>query len=139
MPIEEYKTLEKSGWEVPIGAVITEEKQEIKEDALGNKIYENGSPVYATKYYYTIERYHFAFYIESSGKDKIPYWGSAELEAFQREGDEKNRIETYYIETKNMLGKDAVYSIDQSSWDSLSIGDKIRIKPNDDGTATILG
>ena len=137
--IEESYMSKESGWDLPHGAILLHEEDEIKtyvpvidhydtktktiphrdyvgeevvgyEDIdLGNGRFERreitapkyeewdelveyeepvyrNEPVWATKYYYEIERWRHARYVKTSGHDKEFYWGTVELEDGEREG-----------------------------------------------------
>lgn len=79
-------------------------------------------PVYATKYYYDIERWVFDRSEKTSGVDKSPYFARIDTrDGIRREG---NTSEKYWIIDEN--GK--TYSIEYDLWETLNVGDSVKIK-----------
>ena len=91
-------------------------------------------PIYATKYYYEIDVWQYAFSYSTSGNDKEPYWKDFELEDLQREGE---RNETYYVEVVNEDGETNKYKFDFETWNSLEKGETVSIKTTIFGDAEL--
>jgi hypothetical protein len=92
-------------------------------------------PIYATKYYYEIDVWRYAFSYKSSGNDKDPYWEEFELKDLQREG---GRNETYYISVINEDNEVSKYRFDFETWNRLEIGEKVTIKTTIFGGAELV-
>ena len=92
-------------------------------------------PVYATKYYYEIERWVFKENIKTSGNDKNPIWGDFTSTATTRESGRK---ESYHILTTNEKGKQKEYDLTFSEWDALQIGQKVKLKTYIGGRAELI-
>ena len=148
--IEEYKTISESGWNLPAGARIIYKGREIKsyikvldhyETQTANPnsptisaeqgekkipVYRN-DPVYATKYYYTIERWKYARTEVVSGLNDEPYWPELSLSDKEREG---KRTQNYSVKLYSTLdGKktEKSYSISYDLWQQLKLNDEIII------------
>lgn len=78
-------------------------------------------PVYATYYYYEIDRWADSRSVRTSGSDQEPEWGSVYLSGNEKEG---RRSEKYIL--KGDSGGDvAEYPIDHDDWAGLRVGDEI--------------
>lgn len=168
--IDELRTFDESGWELPAGARLKRSNPEIKayvpvidhyeprteiisEDVivgwhdetvgyrdLGNGQFEEitekrpeysrretesthmepvyrDDPVWATKYYYEIDRWVESRSVSTSGHDKNPVWGEVSLGDNEREG---RRAENYAIK-----GDEGEYRLDYDDWAGVDIGDEI--------------
>jgi hypothetical protein len=58
-------------------------RTETKTETYQEPVYRD-EPIYATKYYYEIDIWQYAFSYNTSGNDKDPYWKEFELEELQR-------------------------------------------------------
>lgn len=82
-------------------------------------------PVYATKYYYYIDRWTYTKSITSSGHTNAPYWN--EEFCLSEKEREKNRDENYilYFTTdKKTYSK----NVSLTEWNSINISDKAQVK-----------
>lgn len=80
-------------------------------------------PIYATKYYYEIERWQETRNVTTEGKDDAPYWGELNLTGQEREG---NKTENYNL-TFTTKKKEYTESVPLKMWQSLQIGDNAEI------------
>ena len=76
-------------------------------------------PIYATKYYYEIDRWTETRNIRTSENDKNPYWGEVILGYNERQGDKR---EYYYIKC-GKYEKDISYS----EWKNYNVNDPVII------------
>jgi hypothetical protein len=109
-------------------------RTETKTETYQEPVYRR-DPVYATKYYYEIDIWQYAFSSTSSGNNKDPYWEEVELKDLQRES---GRNETYYITVINKESKENKYSFDYQTWSDLEIGDVVTIKTTIFGEAEVV-
>lgn len=91
--------------------------------------YEN-VPVYATKYYFDIDKYVYCRTVTTSGFDKSPYWPEQPKEKTNPKiGDERvsSRNETYKISAYRIEKTDTIseYSLNYDVWNTLKEGDTI--------------
>ena len=95
-------------------------------------------PVYATKYYYEIDRWTVVDTAKSSGNDQNPSWPEPKLKDGQRTGD-KN--EHYFVTATYQKKKDKTetekYEMAFSEWNELKKGEEIELKINMGGFAEI--
>ena len=77
------------------------------------------TPIYATKYYYEIDRWTETHKIKTSENDKNPYWGDVILSYNERQG---SKHEYYYIHC-GKYQKDIPYS----EWKNYNINDPVII------------
>lgn len=82
-------------------------------------------PVYATKYYYKIDRWMPVRSVETSGDTKDPVWGEVKLAKKEREG---NRYETYTLKFAGKNGKTYTATLPLDDWNKYSVGDKVKLK-----------
>lgn len=99
-------------------------RTETKTETYQEPVYRD-EPIYATKYYYEIDKWQIQYTSKSSGNDKSPYWNEPTLKDKQREG---SRSESYYVDF--LTEEDGVqkYTVDKALWDKLNKGDKVTIK-----------
>lgn len=109
-------------------------RTETKTETYQEPVYRS-EPIYATKYYYEIDKWMYDYSATSSGDNKEPYWEDVVLDSKHRES---NRVETYYISVINEDGEEKKYSFDYDVWNSLSVGDKVTIKTTVFGTAELV-
>lgn len=93
-------------------------------------------PVYATKYYYEIDRWVTVDRVIASGKDHDPHWPDVNLKEEQRKG---NKSETYTV-VVTIEGKDTTkeYSMPFDEWKSLEKGSTVKLKVNKLGHAELV-
>lgn len=93
-------------------------------------------PVYATKYYYEIDRWVNVDCVKASGKDQNPYWPDVKLKEKQRKG---NKSESYVV-VVTIKGKDGTkeYSISFDDWRKLEKGSAVKLKVNKLGFAELV-
>lgn len=82
-------------------------------------------PVYQTYYYYEIEKWFHCRSIDTSGEDKNPYWGEVSLGIKEREGSKSER---YIIIATNKDGEVNNYTLNFSDWETINIGDVLKVK-----------
>lgn len=93
-------------------------------------------PVYATYYFYEIDRWETIRTIDTQGYDQNPYWGEVTLRTDERKGSSS---ENYYIHFKNEDNKIQKYSINQSSWSNLEKGQTLKVKVSFGKIVEIIG
>lgn len=155
--IQEWKSCDESGWEIPEGAIVYKEQEEIKsykivgyetkykieeyQELVGyyrptwRPRYETRTrrvsyqeaikePVYATKYYYTIDRWvHLKYFQLACGYNhdyNYPNYVCAENER------------VYNVEYKYLVkfeGEESCisHSVDRDTWESLQVGQEISV------------
>lgn len=153
--IQQWKSCDESGWEVPEGAIIYKEQEEIKsykivgyetkyrveeyQELVGyyrptwRPRYETRTrtvsyqeaikePVYATKYYYTINRWvHFEYVLLACGYDQDynhPDYVCAENERV-------HDIEYEYLVKLECDESHVSHIVDKDTWESLYVGQEI--------------
>lgn len=132
--IEKEVLRQESGWNLPEGAVLLEEKEELykeKRDENGNVI----DSEYRTRYYYEIIRWEYERSVVTEGTGFFQYFGKytlAENERVARE--EKN----FYVHGKNQDGKDVKYEIPRWEWHEIKKGDTLKLEISFWGTVDIL-
>lgn len=82
-------------------------------------------PVYATKYYYKIDRWKPNRKINTSGTDKDPEWGNITLASNEREA---SRRETYTVYLYDKDKKSYTCDISFSQWKDLIQGSEVKVK-----------
>lgn len=95
-------------------------------------------PIYATRYYYDIERWVHERDVTTKGSDHDPQWGDVKLSEAtgnngvgeEREGE---RSGTYGVTDS----KGNRYTADESLWESLEEGQTIRVMVDSDGHITL--
>ena len=92
-------------------------------------------PVYQTKYYYEIDKWFFERKVETTGKDKNPYWGEVVLAEKEREG---SRSETYYVTAINKKEEEKKYKLDYNLWTDVNVEDVLNVKVHITGEIDIL-
>ena len=176
--IEEYKTVNESGWSLPTNARLQYTKEELQryeqvidhyetvtktksrqvidyyeEVVVGYKDLGNGYfeeevdrrpvykteyytvteqepvyvsvPIYATKYYYEIDKWIVIDEVTTRGTDKKPYYGQKSLNSKQRYGD---KSQVYALQCTDEDGKSNTYTINYDDWNVIQTGDKLEIQ-----------
>lgn len=95
-------------------------------------VYRN-EPVYATKYYYEIDRWTATRSVKTENNDKNPYWGEVVLKDKEREGS-KNEKYHILVSTDDEVNE---YSVEYKLWESLNVGDNVKLKVNIFGQAKL--
>lgn len=90
-------------------------------------------PVYATKYYYEIDKWIPKRKIENSGHDHSPVWGEISLSGNEREG---SRDSTYYVEGWYKEGKNKKLKVSKDIWERMEKDKSYHVKV--DATGDIL-
>ena len=86
-------------------------------------------PVYATKYYYEIDKWTVVDTAKSSGNDQNPSWPEPKLKDGQRTGaEEEHYFVTATYEKKKGKTETGRYEMDFSQWKELKKGEKIELK-----------
>ena len=95
-------------------------------------------PVYATKYYYEIDKWTVVDTAKSSGNDQNPSWPEPKLKDGQRTGaEEEHYFVTATYEKKKGKIETGRYEMDFSQWKELKKGEKIELKIDAAGFAEI--
>lgn len=95
-------------------------------------------PVYATKYYYEIDKWTVVDTAKSSGNDQNPSWPESKLKDGQRTGaEEEHYFVTATYEKKKGKTETGRYEMDFSQWKELKKGEKIELKIDAAGFAEI--
>lgn len=95
-------------------------------------------PVYATKYYYEIDKWTVVDTAKSSGNDQNPSWPEPKLKDGQRTGaEEEHYFVTATYEKKKSKTETGRYEMDFSQWKELKKGEKIELKIDAAGFAEI--
>ena len=95
-------------------------------------------PVYATKYYYEIDKWTVVDTAKSSGNDQSPSWPEPKLKDGQRTGaEEEHYFVTATYEKKKGKTETGRYEMDFSQWKELKKGEKIELKIDAAGFAEI--
>lgn len=88
-------------------------------------VYRN-EPVYATKYYYDIDRWTFTRAVETEGDDTKPYWGELDLKDKERES---KRVSTFTIHCSDAKkGKEFSYEAPYEIWIAIKDGSDVKLK-----------
>ena len=83
-------------------------------------------PIYATKYYYEIDKWIHSYSSKSEGqKSDEMYCNVPTLQDKQREA---GRTETCYISFIDEEGEKKTYTMDRAEWDILNVGDNVTIE-----------
>lgn len=88
-------------------------------------------PVYATKYYYEIDKWLYERSVITTGFDKEPYFGEVVLNEKERED---RRYENYYIYTHDS----EKISVPYNQWLAINLNDTIKIKVSIFGSGEII-
>ena len=95
-------------------------------------------PVYATKYYYEIDRWTVVDTAKSYGHDQNPAWPEPKLKDGQRTGD---KSEHYFVTATYKKKKDKTetekYEMAFSEWNGLKKGEEVELKIDMNGFAEI--
>lgn len=84
-------------------------------------------PVYDTKYYYEIDKWLYERSIVTSGNDKFPYWGKIQLNDDERKADMK---ESYSFSGSDEGNQNMNISVSYSDWQTINIGETLKVKIN---------
>lgn len=109
-------------------------RTETKTETYQEPVYRQ-EPVYATKYYYEIDKWMHKEYVKTSGNDKTPYWGEYECGNKERKG---SNSENYYIYIRNEDGESKKYSVDYPIWQKLQTGETVKLKVYITGKAELI-
>lgn len=114
-------TFTETSYQVPQYTTVT------KTETYEEPVYRQ-DPVYATKYYYDIDKWIYKRTVTTQGNDRQPYWGDLNLRSNEREG---GRSEHYYIiayiaDDENMV--EQRYEVDKVRWQETNIGNELRVK-----------
>lgn len=92
-------------------------------------------PVYETKYYYDIWKWLYERSESSKGHDKSVYWPELNLTENEREA---GRDALYYFSVQDEKGKTKTYSVKETEWNKLSVGDDITITEKRSGSEAYI-
>lgn len=119
---------------------ITEQKP-IYETVTKTETYEEpvyrSEPVYATKYYYEIDKWMPSETFKTSGADKEPYYKDiVETNTYRI----KSKSETYFVDTitTDKKKKEKKYEVSFDTWESLDLYKEVKFKVNTSDYATII-
>ena len=161
--VQEWKSCDESGWEVPEGAIVYKEQEEIKsykivgyetkyrveeyQELVGyyrptwRPRYETRTrkvayqeaikePVYATKYYYTIERWvHLKYLVLARGYDQNYNYSDYVC----GENERVYNVEFKYLVHLECDESHVSHIVDKNTWESLQVGQEISGKKNQYG------
>jgi len=91
-------------------------------------------PVYATKYYYEIERWLYARSVISEGMNQHPYWEEFTLGDLEREA---GRSEDYWFYGVDKKEKELKVTLSKEEWDRLTVGKTVSVRVNSLGFGTL--
>lgn len=161
--IQEWKPCNESGWEVPEGAIVYKEQEEIKsykivgyetkyiveeyQELVGyyrptwrpryetrNKTvsYQEAikEPVYATKYYYIIDRWVHLIYVELAYGYNQDYNYPDYICA---ENERVHNVEYQYLVKFEGEESNISHPVDKDTWESLQVGQEISVEKNQHG------
>lgn len=165
--IQEWKTCEESGWEVPDTASVYKEQEEIKsykivgyktkyrteeyQEKIGYYLptwrprYETRTrqvpyqesikePIYATKYYYTIDKWvHSKNVIIDSGNDNNYKY----QEYACKDNERINNVKYNYWVKFDLDGRNISYTVSKEVWETLKIGQEVSVFKNEFGAMHI--
>ena len=109
-------------------------RTEVRTETYQEPVYRQ-EPVYATKYYYEIDKWVYAETLKASQLDHSPYWPSKELADNEREGTKK---EVYKVNVTNEEGEKKTYELKLNEWTSLKVNQEITLKTYIGGNAEIV-
>ena len=92
-------------------------------------------PVYETKYVYDIDKWVHQSYKDTSGNDKSPYWSDYECKANERMG---SKIEVFSVSVELGNSDTETYSLSYDQWESLEIGQEVKLKAYVTGSAELI-
>lgn len=90
-------------------------------------------PVYATKYYYDIDRWVYSRSVTTSGADKKPYWGEVVLNDKERKGESREKYQIGVI----LEDSPKYFELKKADWEKLKVGAKLKIKTFRFGTKVL--
>ena len=91
--------------------------------------------MYATKYYYEIEKWVHKNDYKTNGKNHEPKWYEYNCNDKERERDKTG---VYKVIVKNEKGKTKTYEFSYSEWAELKEGQTVKIKVHINGEAEIV-
>lgn len=104
-------------------------KKEITETYYETEVYTelitHYESVYETWYYYETDKWLYERSINTRGKDKLVYWGDLDLEPDERES---SRNEKYYVTALLENGKTQTIVFSYEDWNSMEVGETVRVK-----------
>lgn len=109
-------------------------RTEYRTETYQEPVYRN-EPVYATKYYYEIERWLHKSDERTSGNDKNPVWSDYKIKENEREG---SKTETYKVSVVTEKGEEKEFTMKFDEWNSLNTGQTVKLKTYINGKAEIL-
>ena len=109
-------------------------RTETKTETYQEPVYRD-EPIYATKYYYEIDRWAYKKSIKTSADGKEPYWGTYSFSTNEREG---SRTETYKITIITEEDERKEYTVDKDVWNKLQKGDTVKLKVYITGHADLI-
>ena len=157
--IEEWKSCNENGWEIPEGATVYKEQEEIKsykvvgyetkyrteeyQEKIGYYLptwrprYETKTrqipykeeikePIYATKYYYTIDRWAVSNIKISLGKGNTTDYSYPEYTC--EENERIKDVEYTYLVKFKALDRDISYVVSKEKWEELRVGQELLIE-----------
>lgn len=92
-------------------------------------------PIYATKYYYEIERWVFKRAVSTNGYDHNPIWGEVVLADNEREA---SRTSKYYVLGYYKQGKSKKIKVDETMWNQLKTKRTYIVKTNSTGIVEVV-
>ena len=109
-------------------------RTEVRTETYEEPVYRQ-EPVYATKYYYEIDKWVYSETLRVSQMDHSPYWPTKDLSKNEREGQ---KTETYKINATTKDGEVKTYKMKLNEWTILKVNQQITLKTFIDGSAEIV-
>jgi len=101
-------------------------KTEYRTETYEEPVYRE-EPVYATKYYYEIDKWTHTRDVKSEGAEDAPYWGETALTDKEREGKKTEKYELVIEVEKKKKTKQYTYSLSQAEWENYKKGQKVTV------------
>lgn len=108
-------------------------RSETRTETYQDPVYRN-DPVYATKYYYDIERWVHKTNVKTSGNDHSPYWGEYEFAKNEREGQRASSYVIVVIDEKQNIKE---YTVDYDLWKTFTKHETVHLKVYFGGRAVL--
>lgn len=103
---------------------VIDYKTEYYTETIEKPVYRK-EPVYATKYYYEIDKWFYERSVSTKGNDKNPYWGEVVLGNKEREN---GRSEVYYITATNSKEEQKEYTLSYNNWINIEENSTLSVK-----------
>ncbi len=84
-------------------------------------------PVYATKYYYEIDKWLHKRYVKTSGSGHEPYFGDPELKVKERVGSKTKEYFVTAIDVNDKKQKIVLYTVNEDMWKEINPDTEIKV------------